>query len=133
MPTFASISIPRTNAKLSLDLEGPFALGPLIRLRLASARLASSTSSPSPASLPSLPPPSFHTYVRRAQPGQTHGTIATVATWCYRYLLGPNWVVDRWMIAKAYARSWLLIDALSSFPVEIFDLIGRKEEVGRWK
>ena len=37
------------------------------------------------------------------------------------YLAGSFWVIDRWMIASNYARTWLVIDALSSFPVEIFD------------
>jgi CRP-like cAMP-binding protein len=37
------------------------------------------------------------------------------------YLAGSFWVIDRWMIATNYARTWLVIDALSSFPVEIFD------------
>jgi len=38
------------------------------------------------------------------------------------YLEGPNWVIDRGMIAGNYMGSWFLIDALSSFPVELVDL-----------
>lgn len=38
------------------------------------------------------------------------------------YLEGPNFVIDRGMIATNYLKSWFVIDALSSFPVELFDL-----------
>ena len=38
------------------------------------------------------------------------------------YLEGTNYVIDRTMIAKNYVKSWFVIDALSSFPVELVDL-----------
>ena len=38
------------------------------------------------------------------------------------YMEGPNYVIDRGMIASNYLRSWFPIDSLSSFPVELVDL-----------
>ena len=38
------------------------------------------------------------------------------------FLEGPNWVIDRGMIASNYFKSWFIIDSLSSFPVELVDL-----------
>ena len=38
------------------------------------------------------------------------------------YPEGPNYVIDRAMIASNYLKSWFVIDALSSFPVELVDL-----------
>lgn len=39
------------------------------------------------------------------------------------YLSGAHWVVDHSMIASNYLRTWFVVDALSSFPVELVEVV----------